>query len=263
MPDLERDLELLRSEVALPHTPDIAGEVARRMAVAGAPPAHPRVSRRLALALAVVAFLLIAAGAVAAIPDARHAVLRALGLEGATVERAATQPHAPVAHDLHLGPRVSLRRAGREVGFRPLVPHALGRPDRVAVSADVPGGQLFLVYPPGRGFPRSRFTGVGLLVGEFRGDLNPELITKAVGPGGRIRRLAIGGHRAIWIAGAPHELFYGTAYCGATATRVRLAGNVLLVQRGHVLVRIEGAMGRKEARRIAASLRPAAASQGG
>lgn len=258
MPDLERDLELLRSEVAFPATPDMAAAVVRRTAAAP-PPVHPRVPRRMAVALAVLAFLLIAAGAVAAIPDARHAVLRVLGLEGATVERVATQPRAPVAHNLRLGQRVTLRHAAHEVGFRPLIPQAIGRPDRIAASAEVPGGELFLVYPPGPGLPRSRFTGVGLLVGEFRGDLNPDLIEKAVGPGGHIRELAIGGRRAIWVTGAPHELFYG----GPTATRVRLAGNVLLVRRGHVLVRIEGRMGFDEARRIAGSLRPALASQGG
>jgi hypothetical protein len=231
--------------------------VARRIAATGPKPTQLRIPRRVAIALAGAAFLLIAAGAVAAIPDARHAVLRVLGLEGATVERVATQPHAPVAPELHLGPSVSLRRAGAEVGFRPLVPHGIGKPDRVAASAEVPGGELFLVYPPGPGLPRSRFTGVGLLVGEFRGDLNPELIQKAVGPGGRIRRITIRGHRAIWIAGAPHELFYGTPSGAATATRVRLAGHVLLVQHGDVLVRIEGQLGLDEARRVAASLRPA------
>ena len=41
-------------------------------------------------------------------------------------------------------------------------------------------------------------------------------------------------------------------------TKARLAGNVLLVQRGNVLVRIEGEMKLKEARRIAGSLRPSA-----
>ena len=258
MVDLERDLQLLRRDVVVPDTPDIADEVVRRMAARAPAAKRARLSPRAALALAVLAALVLAAGAVAAIPDARHAVLRALGLEGVTVERVATQPHAPVAHTLRIGQPVSLERAAREVSFRPLVPRAVGNPDRVAVSFEAAGGELSLVYAPGRGLPRSRFTGVGLLVGELRGDLNPDLLKKAVGPGGRIRTLAIHGHRAIWIAGAPHELFYANAHGGAGVTKARLAGNVLLVQRGNVLVRIEGEMKLKEARRIAGSLRPSA-----
>src|SRR4051812_17776169 len=141
MADLERDLQLLRRDVVVPDTPDIADEVARRMAARRA--AKPaRLSPRAALALAVLAALVLAAGAVAAIPDARRAVLRALGLEGVTVERVATQPHAPVAHTLRIGQPVSLERAAREVSFRPLVPRAVGNPDRVAVSFEAAGGEL-------------------------------------------------------------------------------------------------------------------------
>ena len=61
--------------------------------------------------------------------------------------------------------------------------------------------------------------------------------------------------RAAWIAGAPHFFFYGDR--GAIAEReLRLAENVLLVEHGDVLVRIEGALGRDAAVQIARSLQP-------
>lgn len=257
MSELERDLGLLRRHAGFPDTPDIAGVVARRLAADDArAPGPPRLSGRTVLAVAMATFLLIAAGAVAAIPDARHAVLRALGLEGATVERVETRPRAPIAHRLHLGRAVSLGQADREVDFVPLLPKARP-PERVFVSSRVTGGEVSLAYRPQPGFPRSSFTRFGLLVGELRGDLNPDLIHKMVGPGGRIRELEVANHPAIWVAGAPHELLYETESAGVGTIRPRLAGNVLLVQWGRRLVRLEGRMGLREAVLIAGSLRPA------
>jgi hypothetical protein len=256
MSELERDLELLRGNVRFPETPAIASRVAGRLAADDAPaPTHPRLSRRAVVAVAIAAFLLIAAGAVAAIPDARHAVLRVLGLEGATVERVETQPRAPVARHLDLGQAVSLARAGQEVEFIPLVPRARV-PDRVFVSSRVAGGEVSLLYRPQPGLPRGRFTRFGLLVGELRGDLNPELIRKMVGPDGRIKGLEVANHAAIWVAGAPHELLYETESAAVGTISPRLAGNVLLVQWGRRLVRLEGRMGLGKAIRIARSLAP-------
>ena len=55
---------------------------------------------------------------------------------------------------------------------------------------------------------RGDSTGLGLLVGEFRGDLAPEYMGKIAGQATRIERLRVDGERAIWIEGAPHFFFY-------------------------------------------------------
>jgi hypothetical protein len=255
MTELERQLEELGREIEYPATPDIAAAVARRLASGEAPRQRRWLSPRAAWAVAVAAGLLLAAGAIAAVPPARDAVLDLVGLEGVTVERVPTTPKAPPGGRLGLGEPTSLADARRAVDFRPLVPARLGDPDLVFVRIGPPGGELSLVYRPRPGLPRSRATDVGLLAGEFRGDLDPDLVGKVVGPGTRLEHLTIGGEPAVWIAGAPHEFFYRGPNGGIRAATVRLAGNVLLIQRGRRLIRLEGAFGRQAALRIARSLR--------
>ena len=100
-------------------------------------------TRRLRPAVAVpLALLVLAAGGVAAVPSARSAVLRWLGIEGVKIERV---PVAPT-------PAPTPRRRSTSASASPLargalVPRALGRPD--AVYAD--GDHVTLLYRPRRG----------------------------------------------------------------------------------------------------------------
>jgi hypothetical protein len=256
MSELERELTLIASEFRYPPTPRLAQAVSERLAASG-PARVPgwRSSPRRGLAIAIAIALLLAGGAVAAVPTTRHAVLDLVGLRGATVERVTTAPKAPVPPKLGVGGRTSLADARRSLGFRPLVPAKLGRPDAVFVRRPPPGGELSLVYAPRPGLPRTRLTGVGLLLGEFRGDLKPKLLGKVVGPGTRVERIVLDGHRAVWIAGAPHEAFYHAPNGQIRPGTVRLAANVLLLNRGKRLVRLEGRFGRHTGIAIARSLR--------
>jgi hypothetical protein len=112
-----------------------------------------------------------------------------------------------------------------------------------------------LVYRPRSGLPAAGSTGVGLLVSQFRGALAPEFLGKGVGPESRVEQLAIAGSPAIWIEGQPHSFFYRDRAGQPQPEDVRLAGNVLLWERGELTVRLEGAFGRDEAIRLASSLR--------
>ncbi len=120
-------------------------------------------------------------------PPARSAILDFFGLRGATIERVETLPTLPapagVSPNLMLGRPVPLEEAEQLAAFPVLIPKALGGPDHVFYSSSVPGGRVSLVYRPEDGLSASRYTGVGLLVTEFRGDLSPELIGKLVGGG--------------------------------------------------------------------------------
>jgi hypothetical protein len=71
-----------------------------------------------------------------------------------------------------------------------------------------------------------------------------------------VKRLRVDGRPAAWIAGAPHFFFYGSETGRLTVHDLEVAENVLLVDRGPVLVRLEGAFGRRAAVRIARSLAP-------
>jgi hypothetical protein len=79
-------------------------------------------------------------------------------------------------------------------------------------------------------------------------------VGKIAGQATSVERLRVDGQPAIWIEGAPHFFFYrrGGRYLETT---LRLAQNVLLLERGRLLVRVEGAFDRERALEIARSLR--------
>ena len=215
----------------------------------------PPAGLRRALALALVALLVLAGGVLAAVPSVRDAVLEFFGLQGATVERREQLPAAPEPRPLQLGERMTLDDASQALGFTPLVPADPGRPDSVFVRRDIPGGELSLAYRPRPGLPEAASTGLGLLVSEFRGDLVPEYVGKLAPEATRIERLRLGGERAIWIEGTPHFFFYRRPDGLSSERTLRLAANVLLLERGDTLVRLEGGVGLERALEIARSLR--------
>jgi len=269
MSDLEQRLTQLRRELDWPETPDLATGVRTRLGDATKPAAAARRSarrggvRRLlppaglrrSLALALVALLVLAGGVFAAVPGVRDAVLDFFGLQGATVERRAQLRAAPEFRPLRLGSRTTLEQARGSLGFEPLVPRAAGRPAAVFVKDDVSGGELSLAYRAGPGLPEAASTKLGLPVGEFRGDLHPEYLGKIVSQATSTERMRINGARAVWIEGAPHLFFYRPPDSDFAETELRLAQNVLLLEHGNLLVRLEGAFSRERAVELAGSLR--------
>ena len=255
MPELEGMLTRLGGELDYPPTPELAPRVAARVA---AEPRGARLGDRLAwrrtLALALAALLLLAGAALAAVPGVRDAVLEFFGLQGATVERREQLPRVPGTRTLDLGRQVPLADAGDALAFEPLVPADPGRPDAAYVRR-VPGGELSLVYRRRPGLPPAAATGIGLLVSEFRGDLLPEYVGKIGGQTTRIEQLTVDSEPAIWIEGAPHFFFYRSPDGALEERPLRLARNVLLLERGDVLVRLEADFDRERAVEIARSLR--------
>jgi hypothetical protein len=284
MRDLEQTLIQIGRELEWPETPDLASSVLARLEVrpaegpaAGAepvppgaepaPPAHPPRRRprladllpprglRRALVLALVSLLVLSGAVFAAVPSVRDAVLEFIGLQGATVERREDLPPAPPIEPLDLGTRTTLEAAAERLAFDPLVPSDPGDPDGVYVSDRAPGGELSLTYRPREDLPRARTTGLGLLVTEIRGDLMPDLFGKLAGPDASIEELTVGGEPAAWIEGAEHFFFYRGPGGRILENELRLAQNVLLMQRGPMLIRLEGAFDRDRALEIANSLR--------
>jgi hypothetical protein len=262
MPELERKLEQLGAELEYPPTPPLTAAVGRRLQIGPRASARRRwrpLTARAAL-LATALLLLLAGGVVAAVPAARHAVLDLVGLRGATVERV---PELPAGARIRLGAVLgwptSLEGALPGLSFGPLLPEDLGEPNGVfGPAADAPpGGEISFTYPPRPGLPRSRYTGVGLLINEIDGSFAPGFFYKMAPRGVPIERLRVDGDEAVWVEGL-HEFFYKD---GATHTfyrgRARLAGNTLLVQVGSVMVRIEGELDLPRAMAMARSLRPA------
>jgi hypothetical protein len=248
----ESELATLGHEVAWPATPDMATRVG---ALLTAPPRRRR-PRVLRLVLVVLP-----AGTVLAVSsDARDALRDWLGLDGVEIRLVETLPPTPPASpvpgaDLRLGEESSVPDAAARLPFRPLVPRALGAPDYVWLDPDL--NQVSLVYAPRRNLPHTRETGVGLLVMELPARLDPVLFQKYRTEGTRIIRLRVRGAPAIGLEGAAHTVVFRDSEGNIQTDRTRLAANVLLIQRGKLLIRMEGAIPVRRMARIAESLRPA------
>jgi len=130
--DLERQLALLRDEIAWPPTPDLAGAVAARIAAEPDPAAHdgrrpwtavaPRVRewlagpRARAAAIAALVVVAVVAGTLAAAPGVRARIADWLGIGAVRIERVDRLPDASPSAGLGLGTRTTLADARRTAG---------------------------------------------------------------------------------------------------------------------------------------------------
>ena len=240
MPELEQALAELGRSLDYPPTPDLAGTVRHRL------PERTRARFGRRYAVAAFAALAVAVGAVMAVPETRGAVLGFFHLGGTTIERVETLPTVETKAPLHLGRRVTKDEAERLVRWELVRPAALGDPDSVYVRSDLPGGVVTFVYGPASS-PRA-------LVSQFEGRL--EYVEKSVGPGTRVDAVTVGRDRGFWIFGRPHIVRFADRNGEFREDRVRLAGDVLLWQRGPVTVRLESDVSKRRALDVARSLEP-------
>lgn len=182
---------------------------------------------------------------------------------GTTVPKAPTAPPPllstatppAVGARLALGDQVSLAQVQQRVGFRPLLPEGLGQPDAVYVATPPPSGAVTLVYRPRPGLPATTETGVGLLLTEFRGATDAGFLMKVVGPDTRVEAVTVNGAPGFWLEGAPHALAYRDPSGQFETATLRLAGNTLAWNQGDLTLRIESALTKEEALKIASSVR--------
>jgi hypothetical protein len=245
MTELERALLELGARLEFPPTPDLAGAVRTRLA-------EPRGWRRLlerravAIALAVLALGVATAFAV---PPARTAILRWLGIEGARIRLVEKLPATPLERELRLGERVTLAEAMERVGFRIRVPRGDGfnDPDAVYVSEAVPRGVVSFLY----GSPKR----VRALLTQFVSEPGFPYIDKSAGPETSVESVRVDGGRGYWLEGRPHLFVFRNAYGQSQAGSLRLAGNTLVWQVGRLTLRLEGKLTKEQALRVAESLR--------
>lgn len=244
---LERSLVELGARIAYPREPDLAAAVARRIEAEPAPRLRRSAPgwRRRGLALGI-ALALLATGA---------ALASYLGVRGVRITVGPSPTLGPgVGSSLDLGARVTLARARAEVTFPVRVPAALGDPDEAYVGVGVAGGQVTLLYRPRPGLPEAGGTGAGLLLTEFRAKVARDLLGKVVSSPRQIQDVPVNGAPALWIEGA-HLVFYLDAEGEVIEETVRLSANVLLWQIGDVTLRLESALPKERAIRIAESVR--------
>ncbi|MEA2290426.1 MAG: hypothetical protein QOD55_2423 [Solirubrobacteraceae bacterium] len=247
MTDLEQRLARLPDDVAWPPTPDLATAVAARIA------AEPRrrrspVPRRIPALRPVAAAALLALLAVAALlavsPGVRARVADWLGIGAVRVERVERLPAVEPGARPDLGRRTTLAAARRASPLPVAVPtiRALGAPDVVYVDRRPRTSGVSLVYRPRRGLPRTR-QGAGALLTMLAGD-GVGLVKKLLGSGAGAAPVDVGGAFGIFVTG-DHVL----------EPPGRLAGNTVLWARDGVTYRLESALGRDAALRLARSVR--------
>jgi len=274
MEDLERALSQAAPFVAYPDPGDLSGLVARRIQEAPAPAAHRWALRNLrdllrptarpilqpawlkaAVALAVVVAMF--TGTLVFSPAARRAVAGWLGLRGVKIE-IVPSPSITISPSLgtglDLGQRGTLAEIQPQVPFEILFPDALGPPDQIYLRTDLAVDEVTLVYRARPGLPAAAATGEGLLIGEFQAAIDNQLIEKKLGTQvTTIEPVTVKGQPGYWIEGA-HEVYLIGPDGEELADTVRLAGNVLLWERGNVTLRLEADISKAEALRIAGSV---------
>jgi hypothetical protein len=247
MSELELALVHLGRQLDVPPTPDISPAVRARLAEGPAP--RSWVSRPRGLAIALVAALIVAVGALLAVPGTRAAILEFFHLRGVTIQRVDELPTVSLQRDfnkLFLGEKVSLDEARERADFDVVVPGALGDSDAIYFQDNPPGGMVSFVYGTLE-HPRALFT-------EFRASVR-EVIFKKVAGGTDITPVRIDGRHGFFLSGQPHEFGYFDRYGQFREEIVRLAGNTLLWERGPLTLRLEADINREEALEIARSIR--------
>jgi hypothetical protein len=210
MSELERALGMLAAELEWPPTPELVLTLE--------PAARRRLERRglvLAVAVAVVAVAL-----AFAVPQARSAILRFLHLGGVTVERVSTLPAAeqrPLA--VGLGEPVTRTEAEAALGGPVALPGMRGEPQLFER-----GGVVSTVLA----------TPEPVLLSELRSGEGAALLKKVAGISTGVEPARIDeATEGLWIAGEEHVVYWLDA-------PPRLAGNVLVWERGGVTYRLEG-----------------------
>jgi hypothetical protein len=225
MAELERDLRALASFVELPAERDLWPGVEARLAT------PPRRGWLRAASAALVAAA-VAIGIAFAVPPARSAILRLLGLEGVTIVRVEKLPPAGKGPGA-IGKRVPLDQARRLLVFDPLLPD-IGAPDAVYVEPD----QMLLTMIYGKGDVRLRVT--ELVAGSA-------MFSKLVYTTQHVEQIRVNGRPGYWIEGE-HVV-------SGLFGEPELSASALIWEQLPVTVRLEGRIGRALALRIAHSFR--------
>lgn len=252
--ELEDALRELGTSYVYPATPSVAAGVRAR--IESGRPARWRgaeFSRPWRLVLAAAVIILALGAAFLSNPATRDAIAHFFHVRGVVVTRASALPSVSIS-PLNLGPAMTLERAQAQVSFVIVVPSRLGTPDAVYVDSSIPGGEVVLAYKPRPGIPLVAQTGLGVLITEFRGELNPQFLVKVGGPGTTIEETTVGGDPAWWIDGQPHMLIVQVSPGVDRPEELRLASNTLVWEDESVTLRIESGLWKSGAMDIASQM---------
>ncbi len=155
---------------------------------------------------------------------------------------------------MKLGVAVPLSDLDARAGFPVIWPSdpAIGPPDAAYIDPTL-SGQVALVWRSRSDLPDTLEPGIGLILTEFRGAVDDGFFSKALGTGTTAQPVLVHGQHAFWLTGDPHFLFY-TGPDGFIDDGRRWIGDALLWARGPITYRLETALGRASALRMAESM---------
>jgi hypothetical protein len=262
---LERALRDLAPALAFPSAvsgaTDVASRVRQRL-VAG-PPVPSRagpldwirrrpVRRSLLVAVAALLILAAVAGAVG------------LGLPGIRIffggptPPPATQtpkpaPSSPLGVTMGLGTALPIEDVARLAGLDLILPPdpSIGPPDVAYLLAN----RAALVWSARPGLPADPDTGVGLLISEFRGNVDQGYYGKTLGNGNVVTPVTVDGHPGYWISGPQHFFYFVDPTGRDVDDSHRVVGDTLIWSTGDTTYRLESRLSMEEAIRLAESLR--------
>jgi hypothetical protein len=234
--ELEQRLEAAAGAYPFPPTPGLRAAVLTRL------PERRSIPWRKAIVIVAMAAVGVTLTAVFS-PGARSAFRDWFDfIPGVRIERVEKLPPSRRLHALDLGREVSIGEAERQARFGLRLPSGLGRPMKVYLDRD-----------PARGVGVTVLYGNGLALTEWRSD--HVFFYKLLEPGTTTQAVYVDGVPGLWLSGGAHAVFYlgpdGIEY----QHEGRLAGNVLLWQRGRTAYRLEARIPLRRALRIAESLR--------
>ena len=233
MNGLEQRLEGM--DYPFPPTPGLRSDVLARL------PGRRSVPWRRAILIVAIAVLAVTLTAIFS-PGARSAFRDWFDfIPGVRIERVEKLPPSSRLHAFDLGREVSLAEARRQARFGLRLPSGLGRPTKVYLDRD-----------PARGVGVTVLYGNGLALTEWRSD--HVFFYKLLEPGTTTQAVYVDGVPGLWLSGGDHAVFYLGADGVEYQHEGRLAGNVLLWQRGRTAYRLEARVPLRRALPIAESL---------
>ena len=159
----------------------------------------------------------------------------------------------PLGSNLGLGNRIAIGEAAAAVDIPVVLPTAAGVGD--PATAWLLDGRLAFVWRSSPTLRETSVPGVGLLLSQFRGEVDPAYFQKIVDQGTTLTTVSVDGVTGYWISGAPHEIVYVDEHGDPQWDTRRSVGDALLWARGEVTYRLESGLSQAATIALAESLR--------
>jgi len=159
----------------------------------------------------------------------------------------------PLGGSLGLGDAVPLADVRQQAGFEILLPTdpPIGPPDASYLNDQ----RVTFVWASRAGLPETDTPGIGLVLGEFRGNVDQGYYEKVLGGQTIVTPVTVNGGRGYWLHGSPHFFYYIDPRGQVVTDESRVVGDVLIWAQADVTFRLETSLGMAAAIHLAESLR--------